>query len=68
MVEILSSKLLSIGAVLLANGRIGYVRTGTSARPSHPQMVVKWMAGDDGGEGGLGSGGTRGNWRWGCSR
>jgi hypothetical protein len=59
MVETLLSDLLSIGAVLLANGRTGCVQAGTSTHPSHPHMVVKWTAGG-GGAVGSESRGTKG--------
>jgi hypothetical protein len=56
MVEMWSSELLPIAVVLLANGRIGCVWVGMSSHPSHPQMALKWTAGDGGRMGSKGGG------------
>jgi hypothetical protein len=42
-----SSELLSISALMLANGRTGCTRLGRTACSSHPTVVLKWTAGDD---------------------
>jgi hypothetical protein len=44
----LSSELLSIAVLVLANNQTGCAWGGTTARSSHPKMVLKWTAGGDG--------------------
>jgi hypothetical protein len=53
-----SSELMFIVVLMLANGRIGCARAGMTARSSHRNMALKWMAG--GGSWAVsGRGGTR---------